>query len=106
MATPIVFRSVTIPLIHRSTAIPVVDFGMPIPDPLVTKQTADAAPEMGLRYLDCVERASNEVAIGDVMQAAWRAARPSCSSVSHQALPDDFRHRAEEDTAGASAPTR
>jgi hypothetical protein len=56
--------------------------------------------------ISIVWNASNKEAIGDVMQAAWRAARPSCGSVSHQALPDDFRHRAEEEAAGATAPTR
>jgi hypothetical protein len=84
VAIPIAFSCSRILLIQRSAAIPAVGFCMPIADPLVTKQTAKAAWEMDIRYLDCVERTANEEAAGDVMQAAWRAARSLRGSVSHQ----------------------
>jgi diketogulonate reductase-like aldo/keto reductase len=53
--------------------MPAVGFGTLIPDPLVTKQATMAALEAGFRHFDCAERYRNEEAVGDAMQAAFKA---------------------------------
>jgi diketogulonate reductase-like aldo/keto reductase len=73
MATPDALRYTRIPLTHGSGAIPAVGFGTLIPDPLATKQATMTALEVGFRHLDCAERYRNEDAVGDAMQAAFRA---------------------------------
>ncbi|WP_158814732.1 aldo/keto reductase [Methylocapsa sp. S129] len=73
MATPDALRYTRIPLTHGSGAIPAVGFGTLIPDPLATKQATETALEAGFRHLDCAERYRNEEAVGDAMQAAFRA---------------------------------
>jgi diketogulonate reductase-like aldo/keto reductase len=74
MATADPLRYTKIPLRHGSGAMPAVGFGTLIPDPLVTKQATMAALEVGYRHFDCAERYRNEEAVGDAMQAAFRAA--------------------------------
>src|ERR1700730_18078409 len=73
MATPDTLRYTRIPLSHGSGAIPAVGFGTLIPDPLATKQATKLALEVGFRHLDCAERYRNEEAVGDAMQAAFKA---------------------------------
>jgi diketogulonate reductase-like aldo/keto reductase len=73
MAIPDTLRYTKIPLVHGSGAIPAVGFGTLIPDPVATKQAVEAALEVGFRHLDCAERYRNEEAVGDAMQAAFRA---------------------------------
>ena len=73
MATPDTLRHTRIPLTHGSGAIPAVGFGTLIPDPLATKQATKSALEVGFRHLDCAERYRNEEAVGDAMQAAFKA---------------------------------
>lgn len=73
MATADTLRYTKIPLTHGSGAIPAVGFGTLIPDPLATKQATKAALEVGFRHLDCAERYRNEDAVGDAMQAAFKA---------------------------------
>jgi diketogulonate reductase-like aldo/keto reductase len=73
METPDTLRYTRIPLVHGSGAMPAVGFGTLIPDPLVTKQATATALEVGFRHLDCAERYRNEEAVGDAMQAAFRA---------------------------------
>ena len=73
MATPDTLRYTRIPLTHGSGAIPAVGFGTLIPDPLVTKQATETALEAGFRHFDCAERYRNEEAVGEAMQAAFRA---------------------------------
>src|SRR5271166_221702 len=73
MATPDALRYTRIPLSHGSGAIPAVGFGTLIPDPLATKQATKTALEVGFRHFDCAERYRNEEAVGDAMQAAFRA---------------------------------
>ena len=73
MATPDALRYTRIPLTHGSGAIPAVGFGTLIPDPLATKQATKTALEVGFRHLDCAERYRNEEAVGDAMQAVFRA---------------------------------
>src|SRR5271165_2912320 len=73
MATPDTLRYTRIPLTHGSGAIPAVGFGTLIPDPLATKQATKIALEVGFRHLDCAERYRNEEAVGDAMQAAFKA---------------------------------
>ena len=73
MATADTLRYTRIPLTHGSGAIPAVGFGTLIPDPLATKQATKTALEVGFRHLDCAERYRNEEAVGDAMQAAFRA---------------------------------
>lgn len=58
---------------HGSGTIPAVGFGTLIPDPVVTKQATKAALEAGFRHLDCAERYSNEAAVGDALQEAFKA---------------------------------
>jgi diketogulonate reductase-like aldo/keto reductase len=74
MATADALRYTRFPLIHGSGAIPAVGFGTLIPDPLATKQATQTALEVGFRHFDCAERYRNEEAVGDAMQAAFRAA--------------------------------
>jgi diketogulonate reductase-like aldo/keto reductase len=62
-----------VPLTHGSGAIPAIGFGTLIRDPLVTKQATKTALEVGYRHLDCAERYGNEEAVGEVMQAAFKA---------------------------------
>ena len=52
---------------------PAVGFGTLIPDPLATKQAAKTAFEVGFRHLDCAERYRIEEAVGNAMQAVFRA---------------------------------
>ena len=73
MATPDTFRYTRIPLAHGSGAIPAVGFGTLIPDPVVTRQATQTALEVGFRHFDCAERYRNEEAVGDAMQAAFKA---------------------------------
>jgi diketogulonate reductase-like aldo/keto reductase len=73
MATPDALRHTRIPLTHGSGAIPAVGFGTLIPDPLATKQATETALDVGFRHLDCAERYRNEAAVGDAMQAAFKA---------------------------------
>jgi diketogulonate reductase-like aldo/keto reductase len=73
MATPDTFRYTRIPLAHGSGAIPAVGFGTLIPDPVVTRQATQTALEVGFRHFDCAERYRNEEAVGDAMQAVFKA---------------------------------
>ncbi|PPQ32899.1 aldo/keto reductase [Rhodopila globiformis] len=73
MATSDALRDTRIPLSHGSGMIPAVGFGTLIPDPLATKQATRTALEVGFRHLDCAERYRNEEAVGDAMQAAFKA---------------------------------
>jgi len=73
MEVPDTLRYTRIPLTHGSGAIPAVGFGTLIPDPLATKQATKTALEVGFRHLDCAERYRNEEAIGDAMQAVFKA---------------------------------
>jgi diketogulonate reductase-like aldo/keto reductase len=73
MVTPDTLRYTRIPLNNGSGAIPAVGFGTLIPDPLATKQATQTALEVGFRHFDCAERYRNEQAIGDAMQAVFRA---------------------------------
>jgi len=73
MADPDTLRYTRIPLNNGSGAIPAVGFGTLIPDPLVTKQATGAALEAGFRQFDCAERYRNEEAVGEAMQAAFKA---------------------------------
>jgi diketogulonate reductase-like aldo/keto reductase len=66
-------RYTRIPLTHGSGAIPVVGFGTLIPDPVATRQAVEAALGVGFRHFDCAERYRNEDAVGDALQAAFRA---------------------------------
>jgi diketogulonate reductase-like aldo/keto reductase len=73
MATPDTLRYTQMPLDNGSGAIPAVGFGTLIRDPLVTKEATQTALEVGFRHFDCAERYRNEEAVGDAMQAAFRA---------------------------------
>ncbi len=73
MATPDTLRHRRITLTHASGAIPAVGFGTLIPDPLATNQATKIALEVGFRHLDCAELYRNEAAVGDAMQAAFKA---------------------------------
>jgi diketogulonate reductase-like aldo/keto reductase len=75
MATSDTLRYTRIPLAHGSGVIPAVGFGTLIPDPLVTKQATKTALDVGFRHFDCAERYRNEEAVGDGMQAAFRAGK-------------------------------
>jgi diketogulonate reductase-like aldo/keto reductase len=74
MATADMFRDTRIPLSHVG-AMPAVGFGTLIPDPVATKQATIAALEAGFRHFDCAERYRNEEAVGDAMQAVFKAAK-------------------------------
>lgn len=73
MAIPDTLRYTRISLTHGSGAIPAVGFGTLIPDPLVTTQATKTALEVGFRHLDCAERYRNEAAVGEAMQAVFKA---------------------------------
>ncbi len=73
MATSNALRYTRIPLTHGSGAIPAVGFGTLIADPLATKQATKTALEVGFRHFDCAERYRNEEAVGDAMQAMFKA---------------------------------
>ncbi len=73
MASADTLRFTRIPLTHGSGAIPAVGFGTLIPDPLVTTQATKTALEVGFRHLDCAERYRNEAAVGEAMQAVFKA---------------------------------
>lgn len=73
MATADMLRYKRISLVHGSGEIPAVGFGTLIPDPSATKQAVQAALEVGFRHLDCAERYRNEEAVGDALQAAFKA---------------------------------
>ena len=73
MATPDTLRYARIPPAHGSGAIPAVGFGTLIPDPLATLQATRTALEVGFRHLDCAERYRNEEAVGEALQAAFKA---------------------------------
>ena len=73
MVTSDTLRYSKIPLVHGSGSIPAVGFGTLIRDPLATRQATDTALEVGFRHLDCAERYRNEEAVGDAMQAAFKA---------------------------------
>jgi diketogulonate reductase-like aldo/keto reductase len=53
--------------------MPAVGFGTLIPDPAATTQATKIALDVGFRHLDCAERYQNEAAVGDAMQAAFKA---------------------------------
>ncbi len=73
MNTPDRLRYSRIPIIHGSGSMPAVGFGTLIPDPLATGQAIKTALEVGFRHFDCAERYRNEEAVGDAMQAAFKA---------------------------------
>jgi diketogulonate reductase-like aldo/keto reductase len=73
MATTDALRRTRIPLTHGSGAIPAVGFGTLIPDPVATTQATKTALEVGFRHFDCAERYRNEAAVGDAMQAVFKA---------------------------------
>jgi len=73
MASPDTLRYTRIPLTHGSGAIPAVGFGTLIPNPLTITQATTTALEVGFRHLDCAERYRNEAAVGDAMQAVFKA---------------------------------
>ena len=73
MATPDALRYRRIPLAHGTGAMPAVGFGTLIPDPVATREATKTALEVGFRHFDCAERYRNEVAIGDAMQAVFKA---------------------------------
>ncbi len=73
MAVPDTLRYTRIPLTHGSGAIPAVGFGTLIPDPVATEQATKTALEVGFRHFDCAERYRNEAAVGDAMQAVFKA---------------------------------
>jgi diketogulonate reductase-like aldo/keto reductase len=73
MGAPDTLRYTRIPLTHGSGGIPAVGLGTLIPDPVVTMEATRTALEVGFRHLDCAERYRNEEAVGDAMQALFRA---------------------------------
>ena len=73
MAAPDTLRYTRIALAHGAGAIPAVGFGTLIPDPLATRQATKTALKVGFRHLDCAERYRNEEAVGDAMQAVFKA---------------------------------
>ncbi|MGO4567754.1 aldo/keto reductase [Rhizobium sp. 2YAF20] len=73
MTEPDMLRFSRIPLNNGSGAIPVVGFGTLIPDPHATRQATETALQIGFRHLDCAERYRNEEAVGDAMQAVFKA---------------------------------
>src|SRR6202046_2540807 len=66
-------RHTRIPLNHGSGELPAVGFGTLIPDPVATRQATKIALEVGFRHFDCAERYRNEEAVGDAMQAVFKA---------------------------------
>jgi diketogulonate reductase-like aldo/keto reductase len=73
MTEPDTLRFNRIPLNNGSGTIPVVGFGTLIPDPHATRQATETALQVGFRHLDCAERYRNEEAVGDAMQAVFKA---------------------------------
>jgi diketogulonate reductase-like aldo/keto reductase len=73
MATDDGLRHGRINLAYGSGAIPVVGFGTLIPDPVATTQATKSALDVGFRHFDCAERYRNEAAVGDALQAAFKA---------------------------------
>jgi diketogulonate reductase-like aldo/keto reductase len=73
MATSDLLPYTRIPITHGSGAMPAVGFGTLIPDLLATEQATKLALEVGFRHLDCAERYRNEEAVGNAMQAAFKA---------------------------------
>ena len=73
MTEPDTLRFNRIPLNNGSGAIPVVGFGTLIPDPQATRQATETALLVGFRHLDCAERYRNEDAVGDALQAVFKA---------------------------------
>jgi len=73
MATCDMLRHTTIPLNNGCATVPAVGFGTLIPDPVVTKEATRTALEVGFRHFDCAERYRNEDAVGEAMQAVFRA---------------------------------
>jgi diketogulonate reductase-like aldo/keto reductase len=73
MTTSDTLRYTRIPLTHGSGMIPAVGFGTLIPDLVATQQATKTALEVGFRHLDCAERYRNEEAVGDAMQAVFKA---------------------------------
>jgi diketogulonate reductase-like aldo/keto reductase len=73
MANDDMLRHVRIPLTHGSGAMPAAGFGTLIPDPVVTTQATKVALDAGFRHFDCAERYRNEAAVGDALQAAFKA---------------------------------
>ncbi len=73
MANADSLRDTRIALAHGHGTMPAVGFGTLIPDPLVTKQATTTALEVGFRHFDCAERYRNEAAVGDAMQAVFKA---------------------------------
>jgi alcohol dehydrogenase (NADP+) len=66
-------RTARIPLSHGTGALPALGFGTLIPDPGVTGHATRTALEVGFRHLDCSERYRNEDAVGEALQATFRA---------------------------------
>ena len=75
MTAPDTLRFTTIPLTHGAGAMPALGFGTLIPDRQATVQATKAALEAGFRHLDCAERYRNEDAVGEAMQAVFRAGK-------------------------------
>ena len=73
MATGDALSHRRIALTHGTGAMPVVGFGTLIPDPAATTQATKSALEVGFRHFDCAERYRNEEAVGNAMQAAFKA---------------------------------
>lgn len=73
MTGPDDLRDTKIPLTHGSGAIPAVGFGTLIPDPGMTREATRTALEMGFRHFDCAERYRNEEAVGEALEAAFKA---------------------------------
>ena len=73
MESPDALRYTRFPLTYGAGAIPAVGFGTLIPDPVLTEQATKIALEVGFRHFDCAERYRNEKAVGDAMQAAFKA---------------------------------
>ena len=75
MTAPDTLRFTTIPLTHGAGAMPALGFGTLIPDREATVQATKAALEAGFRHLDCAERYRNEDAVGEAMQAVFKAGK-------------------------------
>ena len=75
MTTQDALRYTRIPLNNGSGAIPAAGFGTLIPDPAATRQATIAALEAGFRHLDAAERYRNEAAVGEAMQAVFKAGK-------------------------------
>src|SRR6202167_1696052 len=73
LETPNRLRFTKIPLNNGSGVMPAVGFGTLIPDLVATKEVTQTALNVGFRHLDCAERYRNEAAVGDAMQAVFKA---------------------------------